>query len=132
MATQFKKVVIIDDDQEFINLYFSVLKRKGLLGYLVPFNNAKEGFNYLKKTKKDEMPKYILLDLYMPEMDGFSFLESIKKVRKVKRNVEVYVCTSSTKKSDRDSVMKYPFVRAYLQKPLSIEFLEYLINDNIE
>lgn len=128
---QFKKIVFIDDDKEFIDFYCSVLQKKGLSDYLIPFNNAEEGLSYLRKAKNDEIPEYILLDLYMPEMDGFAFLKNIEKLEKVKNKVEVYICTSSVKKDDRDEVMKYPFVSAYLQKPISSEFLEYLIKDKV-
>ena len=129
--TQFKKVIFIDDDKEFVDFYCSSMQIKGLSDYLIPFNDAKEGLSYLKKAKKDELPEYILLDLYMPEMDGFAFLKNIEKLEKVKNNVEVYICTSSEKKDDRDEVMKYTFVSAYLQKPISSEFLEYLIKDKL-
>lgn len=128
---QLKKIVFIDDDKEFVNFYSSVLERKGLSNYLIPFTNAKEGFNYLIKAKKDELPEYILLDLYMAEMDGFAFLENFEKLEKVKNKVEVFVCTCSEKKEDKDRVMKYPFVFAYLQKPIPSEFLEYLISEKV-
>jgi CheY-like chemotaxis protein len=127
--TQFKKVVFIDDDKEFVNFYSAAMQKKGLSDYLILFNNAKEGLSYLKKAKKDELPEYILLDLYMPELDGFAFLEKIEKLEKVKNNVEIYICTSSGKKADRDKIMNFTFVSAYLQKPISSEFLEYLIKD---
>ncbi len=129
LQSNYKKVVFIDDDKELVSIYNSILKRKNLSEFLICFDNAKDGINYLKETNKDELPDYILLDLYMPDMDGFEFLRNFEKMKKVNNGIEIYVCTSSKKKDDRKQVMKYSFVNAYLEKPLSSDFLEFLIKD---
>jgi len=124
----YKKVVFIDDDEELVSVYSAILERKKLSKYLVHFNNAKDSIKYLKNLKEEELPDYILLDLYMPEMNGFKFLEYFeKRMKKLSEVIEVYVCTSSRKKDDRFKAMKYPFVEAYLEKPLSSDFIELLI-----
>lgn len=131
LNTKYKKIVFIDDDTELVNVYNSILERKNLSDYLIHFESAREGLEYLKGLKgKNEAPDYILLDLYMPEMNGFTFLEYFKNISKLKDTVEIYVCTSSREKKDRNKVMKYPFVSAYLEKPLPSDFLELLIRDH--
>jgi len=127
----YKKVVFIDDDKELVGIYNSILERKDLADFLICFDNAEEGINYLKEKSRKELPDYILLDLYMPEMDGFEFLQQLEKLGKRKDSIEVYVCTSSRNKDDRNRVMKYPFVSAFLEKPLPSDFLELLIRDDI-
>jgi CheY-like chemotaxis protein len=129
--SELKTVVFIDDDREMISVYNSILERKNLSAYFVHCSDGKEGISYLRKLKKKQLPDYILLDLYMPGMDGFKFLEELKKMDKVSHNIEVYVCTSSRRKEDRDRVMQYNFVNAYLEKPLSSEFLELLIKNDL-
>ncbi len=129
--TDYKKIIFIDDDSELVSIYNSILEQKKLSDYLVHFENAKDGLEYLKGIQnKNELPDYILLDLYMPEMDGFKFLKYVDQIHDLKNSVEIYVCTSSRKKDDRDRVMKYPFVSAYLEKPLPSDFLELLIRDH--
>jgi len=131
LNTNYKKIIFIDDDTELVNVYNSILERKNLSDYLIHFESARDGLEYLKGIKnKNEVPDYILLDLYMPEMDGFKFLEYFKNISKLKDTVEIYVCTSSREKEDRNKVMKYPFVSAYLEKPLPSDFLELLIRDH--
>ena len=133
VGTDYKKIVFIDDDTELIGIYNSILERKKLSDYLVHFENARDGLDYLKGIDQNEdLPDYILLDLYMPEMNGFKFLEYFEKMRRIKDSIEIYVCTSSRKKDDRNKVMKYPFVSAYLEKPLPSDFLELLIRDHIQ
>ncbi|QGY42303.1 response regulator [Maribellus comscasis] len=131
LSTDYKKIIFIDDDTELVSIYNSILERKNLSDYLLHFENAKDGLKYLKGIKnKEKLPDYILLDLYMPEMDGFKFLEYFERISKLKDSIEIYVCTSSRKKDDRNRVMKYPFVSAYLEKPLPSDFIELLIRDH--
>ncbi|MCG6188355.1 response regulator [Maribellus maritimus] len=131
ISTDYKKIIFIDDDTELVSIYNSILERKNLSDYLLHFENAKDGLEYLKGIKnKEKLPDYILLDLYMPEMDGFKFLEYFERISKLKDSIEIYVCTSSRKKDDRNRVMKYPFVSAYLEKPLPSDFIELLIRDH--
>lgn len=126
---KYKSVVFIDDDKDLVDLYNVKLKRKQLSNYFTYFDNACDGIQFLKNTKKIDLPDYILLDLYMPEMDGFDFLEHIEQVKKLKNSLEIYVCTSSKRDEDRKRVMKYPFVSAYMEKPLEPDFVEFLIKD---
>lgn len=129
--TEYKKVIFIDDDTELVRIYNSILEHKNLSDYFLHFENGKKGIDYLKRIKnEEELPSYILLDLYMPEMDGFKFLKVFDKSPKLKESIEVYVCSSSQKQDDRNKVMKYPFVSAYLEKPLPSDFLELLIEND--
>ncbi len=128
---KYKKVVFIDDDSDLIELYNKDLQKKHLSDYLIYFDNAKEGISFLSEAKKNELPDYILLDLYMPEMDGFEFLAKVDKISKIKDSVEIYVCSSSKREEDRKRVMKFPFVSAFMEKPLESDFLEFLIKQEI-
>ena len=122
-----KQIVFIDDDEQLVARYKQTLKKKSLGNRFLHFLNGAEGIRFLKNTKKESLPDYILLDLYMPEMDGFEFLEKFDKLKSIRDKIEIYVCSSSKNKEDRDEVMHYPFVSAFLEKPLSDEFLEMLL-----
>ncbi|AHW59019.1 transcriptional regulator [Draconibacterium orientale] len=132
MNTGYKKIIFIDDDTEMVRIYNSVLEQKKLSDYLIHFENAQKGIEYLKRINREEdLPDYILLDLYMPVMDGFKFLHYFNELKKLKKSIEVFVCSSSQNQDDRNKVMKYPFVSAYLEKPLSTDFIELLIEDSV-
>lgn len=127
----YNKILFIDDDRNLANTYHSILEKKQLSDYLIYFDNAIDGIKYLTENGGENNSTYILLDLYMPEMSGFEFLNRLDKLRPVKELVEVYVCTSSKDKEDRKKAMNYAFVNAYLEKPLPGEFLELLITDGL-
>jgi len=128
----YKKIIFIDGDTTLVNTYISGLKQKNLSDYLIHCKNGEEGLDYLENIKnKEEFPDYILLDFYMPQMDGFQFLKHLEGLTSLNDSAEIYVCSSSRKKDDRDKVMKFPFVSAYLEKPLSSDFIELLIKDSV-
>jgi CheY-like chemotaxis protein len=128
---KFKKVLFIDEDEKTIKTYHSMLERKELSGQLIYKANAREGINYLKQLKKRELPDYVLLDLSVPHGGDVDFLQEFEGLGKIRKPIEVYVCTSMINKNDRNKVMQYPFVSAFLEKPLPGDFLELLIMDDI-
>lgn len=126
---QYNRIFFVDDDIELANHFKKTLKEKQLEENLIHAGNGKEAIAYLKKADESELPDYILLDLYMPTMSGFEFLEKYNRIKSIHDKIEVYVCSSSRNKADRDEVMTYPFVNAFLEKPISEDFLEMLINE---
>lgn len=73
MANQKKKIIIIDDETSFINIFSAVLVKAGF--EVKGFSNPKEALVKMVEEK----PDLILLDVAMPEMDGFMVFESLKK-----------------------------------------------------
>jgi signal transduction histidine kinase/DNA-binding response OmpR family regulator len=82
-----KKILLIDDEADNRDMIFRLLKPEG---YQI---TAAENGQIALATLSREMPDLILLDLIMPEMDGFTFLEHIKQ-RDIWRNIPVIVLTA--------------------------------------
>ena len=126
---KYKKVVYIDNNKELGNLYNSNLESKNLSEHFSVFDNFKRALNFMKITKKKELPDYLLIELDLPDMNGFEFLEQIGKINKIKDSVEIYVCSASKNEDERKRAMKFPFVSAFIQKPLAENYIEYLITE---
>lgn len=115
---RFPKVLMIDDDHisNFINL--KLMNRVGFKEILVA-ENGEQAIELLKKDKK--VPELIFLDINMPVMDGFSFLEdySLLKIEN-REKVEICVLTSSSHPDDIQK-MKELGIKHYINKPLTEE-----------
>jgi len=108
--------LVIDDDEDFQELFRIAVKRSGLPIRIVEANDGRQGLNLLA----DEAfhPELVLLDLNMPRMDGYGFLEAYACIDQKK--CPVVMLTGSDEATDRYKTMAYPFVKEFLEKPVSI------------
>src|SRR5690606_4366795 len=99
------KAVLIDDSD--IDLF---IQRRFLEVYkfseeLVLYRSAEEALNWLKKLNGESPPDVIFLDLNMPDIDGFSFLDNFDTLPAgIREKSKIVVLTSSNNKKDRDNV----------------------------
>ncbi|MBO9700965.1 MAG: response regulator [Sporocytophaga sp.] len=128
---KFNKVLLVDDDKinNYINL--RLIRRIGLSEEIIVTNNGQEAINYLKKCGKKDLPTLILLDINMPVMDGFEFLEEFEKqdLNTVERPM-IVVLTTSTNTNDIKKVESSPIAAGYINKPLTEENLLGFIRRN--
>lgn len=117
-------IVIIDDDAVVLFLHKILVQKSPLPSPLHCFDNGTEAYSFLSK-RKSKNPILVLLDINMPEMSGWDFLDRINN-EGYDQNVWVVMVTSSINSSDRKRADKYPQVIDYLEKPLSREACEQL------
>ena len=125
MTQKIKSIVLIDDDLA-INYFHKRLFIKLELGenVLSFFNSyeALDGLVELGKTLKEEDLVYVFLDLNMPDIDGWSFLEEFNKINKLlKFEIKIFILSSSTNPEDVEKAQKNNFVTNYFAKPLMMD-----------
>ena len=124
-------VCIIDDDRIFIYGTKKIMKKIGFEGDLIVFNNgqdAAEGLAEMSKGNK-KLPSLILLDLNMPIMNGWEFLEEYKKIPLGhKSGVTLYIMSSSVDPIDCEKAKSYAEVKNYILKPVTPHDLDKIIN----
>ena len=128
---QLNNILLVDDDPIFTFLNEKVINELGITKRITVTTNGKEALQILNKLchskKAEDLPQIIFLDLNMPVMDGFDFLEAYQFLDfKNKDAVVVAVLTSSLNPFDLERISKYPTVE-YLVKPVSVEKLKYLM-----
>ena len=95
-----------------------MLEKSGLSANPICYQDAKEMIKFLMEDQNESSKFLILLDLSMPEMDGWEFLEAIKSSSLADR-VFVVIVTSSFLFSDKAKAMKYTNVLDYFEKPIN-------------
>ena len=96
---------IIDDDKIYINLIKKIIEAKRLCDNLLIFNNGKESIEYFEallcNLSEDKIPDVIFLDLNMPVLDGWGFIERFTKIEnKFKKLITLYIVSSSINPED--------------------------------
>lgn len=127
---------VIDDDQMYVKLVKKIVNLKNLTNELLVFNNGKEALDYLLpkayQSKNQEFPEVILLDLNMPVMNGWKFLQEFTKAKTDRiPKTTLYIVSSSINPMDMEKAKSYTLVSDYLIKPLSLEAFEEVFTRNI-
>ena len=121
---------IIDDDP-MTSFYIKRLAELGELASIISiYDQASGAADYLLLHRKsaEHLPDYILLDIYMPGLDGWGFLERFAEIKdSLIKNIEICIISSSNHRLDRERAEALPVVKAYIQKPVTLEGLKEII-----
>lgn len=122
----FNNVLLVDDDavSNFINEM--TLQEMNFSNFIHVSENGKEALHYLTQSlmECEEYPELILLDINMPVMDGFQFLEEFEKLpSNIRKSIRVVMLTSSNATLDISKAKRYN-INGYIVKPLCKRKLE--------
>ena len=130
------KYMLIDDDEFFLILNKDILSLSCPEQEVREFNSATAALRWMEETLEkapSDWPENILLDIRMPFMNGFDFLEKLKNFPEAAiRKVKVFMMTSSLDERDFIKARTYPFVYNYFTKPLTIEMIEEIENTTLK
>jgi len=127
------------DDNEIDNLINQkMIEAAAIAETIYIHTGARSAIEFLKNVEKldvagkDLLPSIIFLDIDMPLMDGFQFLEEFDKLtERTKAKCEIVMLTSSINPQDMSKSKKNKYVREYINKPLSTEnLLKLAVNSN--
>ncbi len=118
-------VLIVDDDKVITLLHkVMVAKSKICLNPLL-FSEGKEVLNYLVREYKEDEHYLVLLDINMPVLNGWEFLDAIQ-TEEFGKELFVVIVTSSVDSSDKVKAKNYPQVIGFLEKPLRMDSCNYI------
>ena len=122
MKTEIKRILIVDDSPNDMELTIAALAENNLANDVVAAEGGEEALDYLYKRGKfaneDGLPAVILLDVKMPKMDGIEVLKHIRSDAKFKF-IPVIMVTSSNE--ERDIVESYKLgANSYVVKPVDV------------
>jgi CheY-like chemotaxis protein len=118
------KIAIVDDDTIFQFTTKVKIQKLGLASNIQIFNDGEEIMDYLIKVESIESPDIILLDINMPMMDGWDFLEEYEKhLGGSESKIKIYMLSSSINPVDVDKAKSNKLVDDYIIKPIKDEDL---------
>lgn len=116
------KVFLIDDEKVHLFLTRKKLVSEGISEDkdIYSFLFAKEALSSLSECSEEELPDVVLLDINMPEMNGWQFLDAIAPFEsRLKERCRIYIVTSSLTLSDETRATENPLVSGFIRKPIS-------------
>lgn len=115
---------LVDDDDIFQFLTRRIIEETRLVGEIKIFSNGLRALEFLKSVQNtpEELPEIILLDLSMPIMDGWDFLEEYIMLQPfLGKKISIYVVSSSIAPSDIQRAQSISEVTDYIIKPVTVE-----------
>jgi CheY-like chemotaxis protein len=116
-----KRILLIDDDPIFVFLLKKALQTIDSTLTIDIFSDGEKAISYLYSIKDSEtlVPDIIFLDLNMPVLDGWGFLDEYSVLsEQLGKKIELYILSSSISPEDVRHASDYPVIMDYLIKPL--------------
>lgn len=124
-------VFLIDDNEIDLFIHEQFLKVEGLLLDVKKFTYAGDALTFLLKCNEDQYPNLILLDIQMPLMNGFDFLDKFKELNNdIQEQINIVMVSSSLDFGDITRASANSNVVGFLSKPLNIKELITLLEAN--
>jgi CheY-like chemotaxis protein len=117
-------VLLIDDDTIYQFVACKTLEATGYVNKIQVCSNGEEALHFLEKNMHNnaELPEVILLDVNMPVMNGWEFLDAYQSLKQsISKEMQVFLVTSSMNDQDMEFSKRYNCVQDYIVKPLARE-----------
>lgn len=121
---------IVDDDDIYRFTTSLLLKKSDLVNKIIMFSNGLKAINYLKEEMDniENIPDVLFLDINMPVMDGWEFLQEYLVIRPMMpKTVVIYLVSSSVDEKDVLKAKSISELSGYLVKPISSQNIKEVI-----
>ncbi|MGC4231405.1 MAG: response regulator [Niabella sp.] len=125
-----KNILVVDDDPVFKLIARKLFERSGDMFNVAFAENGLDALQQLQKRIESNdapMPDIILLDIEMPIMNGWAFMDEFIKLPEEKtKGINVYTVSSSIAQEDKNKTASYSQIKAYITKPLTLDIIKQI------
>ena len=125
-------ISIVDDDDIYRYSIMRTLKDLNVTKKILVFRDGEEAIDFMLDNlgNSQDLPDVIFLDINMPIMDGFEFMEEYVKIKpKVGKKITVYMISSSVNPVDLEKAKSISEISDYIIKPIKAEKLASIIKE---
>jgi CheY-like chemotaxis protein len=123
-------LALIDDEEISRFITAAIVQKATPVQHIHPFGSVAEALSFFRINAKnpDILPEIVLLDINMPIMDGWKFMEEYIKLKPtLSRESDIFLLTSSSAPQDMARASHIAEVRGFLKKPLTIDTFKQVV-----
>lgn len=130
-VNKLQKVLLVDDDDIVNSINKVIIKHAKFAEEIIAETIASKAIDYIKSQKQDgALPELIFLDINMPEMDGWDFVDEYVKLGFEEGGPRIIMLTSSINPRDENRASLIDEITDFMSKPLSPEILDKIYTDH--
>ncbi|SFD05240.1 response regulator [Algibacter pectinivorans] len=125
---------VVDDDDIYQYTIKKTIQSLDFDNSVIAFSDGEEAINFMIENlnKEDELPDIILLDINMPIMDGFQFMEEYIKIKpNLGKKITIYMVSSSVDNADLERAKKISEISDYIIKPIKRGRIQTIVDNLI-
>lgn len=133
MNNKLNCILLIDDDDATNFIHQIIIKKSNIAEQIITTLNGKQAIEFLTKNGEDAntentLPSLIFLDINMPVMDGWGFIEAYQKLSEsVKNQIILVMLTTSYDPDDKKRALQIPEISEFEKKPLTFDIINRLM-----
>ena len=132
MALKLNSILLVDDDKATNFVHKFAIKKANCIEKVVVVENGLEALEYLqpKENEPSTKPNIIFLDINMPIMNGWQFLEEYEKLNQNNRgDIVLIMLTTSLNPDDLNKAKSFSTISGYRNKPLTVKMIEEIVEE---
>lgn len=130
MAPKLNSILLVDDDPATNFVHRFVIKKTKLTEKVTVVENGKEALEYLQSNDDEPKPNIIFLDINMPIMNGWQFLEEYERLNaNTQGDIVLIMLTTSLNPDDLSKANTFTTINGYRNKPLTTKMIEEIVEE---